>query len=70
MVKYYVDQEITINCEKFRISFAPNCNYSFIFSLIQNYLVYQYSDSTCLRNDEYVFGPPQIFGKFELTFEL
>jgi hypothetical protein len=62
MGKYKVDLEIMINYD---LSFSPFCEYLFIFSQIQNY-----SYSTCSINDKWVSGPCQIFGKFQLTFEI
>ncbi len=47
--------------------FHPFAN---IFGQIQKYFVYQYSDLTCSINEGQLLSPSQIFGKFELTFEL
>jgi hypothetical protein len=50
--------------------FQPLANICLYSDKFENYLVHQFSDSTCLINDKSVFGPSQIFGIFGLTFEL
>ncbi len=49
----------------FDLSFSPFYEYLFIFVQIWKYFVYQYSDLTCSINDEKVFGPSWIIGKFK-----
>jgi hypothetical protein len=70
-VKYDADQEITImneNLRKIKSQFFANICLHLV--QLENLLVYRYSDLTSLINGKYVFGPSQIFGKFELTFKL
>ncbi len=59
--------EITNNLISVLQLFANICLYSIKF---ETFLVYRYSNWNCLIHYKLVFGPSQIFDKFELTFKL
>jgi len=53
----------------FNLGFLPLWQYLFLFSQIQKYFFFQYSDLSNLINTKWVFSFSQIFGKFRLSFE-